>query len=141
MFTNYAFSLFLLVLSAALLVAHRRSWLAARGLAPGQGLEQRHALSQYRRRTQASGMIALLGIGIGLGPLVPNRPLPYTLYLGVLLGACLGLVLLAVLDAWATRQHYRRLRSAQMAAQIKLALELQTVGDRSNMESAGTALE
>jgi len=86
-------------------------------------------------------MIALLGIAIGLGPLVPHRPVPHTLYLGVLLSACLGLMLLALLDAWATRQHYRRLRSSQMAAQIKLALELQAAGDRSNMESAGTALE
>ncbi len=129
MFSNYALSLLLLTLSMILLLKHRRNWLAVRDSSQGPGLEKRYALAQYRRRMQASGMIAVVGVAIGMGPLVPQRPGPYTLYLGGLLVACLGLVLLAGLDMWATRQHYRRMRSEQVAAQIKLAMKLQSTGD------------
>jgi cytochrome bd-type quinol oxidase subunit 2 len=139
MVSSALFSLLLLTLSAALLVMHRRSWLAVRDSAKVQEREKRYALAQYRRRMQASGMIAVVGIAIGMGPLVPQRPGPYTFYLGVLLVACLGLVLLAGLDVWATRQHYRRLRSEQVAAQIKLALEYQSTGDSSDTDAVGTA--
>lgn len=137
MFSIHAFSLLLLALSVALLVMHRRSWLAVRDSANSQKHEKRYALAQYRRRMQASGMIAVVGIAIGMGPLVPQRPGSYTLYLGALLVACLGLVLLAGLDLWATRQHYRRMRSEQMTEQIKSAMELQAVDDYPMTETGG----
>ena len=138
MFSIYTFSLLLLALAATLLMMHRRSWLAVRDSTQMQRLEKRYALAQYRRRRQASGMIAVVGIAIGLGPFVPHRPGPYTLYLGVLLCACLSLVLLAGLDGWATRQHYRRLRSEQMAAQIKLTMELHAAGDCAHTDQVET---
>jgi hypothetical protein len=38
--------------------------------------------------------------------------------------ACMAIMLLAALDTWATRQNFMRLRSEQLATQIKLAREL-----------------
>jgi hypothetical protein len=45
-------------------------------------------------------------------------------YLVFLAGACLLIMWLAALDAWATRQYYARLRSEQLTAEIRLAREL-----------------
>jgi hypothetical protein len=125
MIATYIFSLLLIGLSGALLDMHRRSWRRAdndRSLSP---TERRHALAQFRRRMQASGIIGVLGVGIGIGPLVPHRPWPITLYLLSIACACLAITVLAAIDAWATRQHYARLHSQHLAAQAKLAREVQ----------------
>ena len=66
-------------------------------------------------------------MGYGLGPLVPHEPWPMVLYVAAMGGACACMLLLAALDVWATRQNFARLRSEQLAAQIKLARE--TRGD------------
>ena len=73
---------------------------------------------------QASGIIGVLGAAIGMGPLVPREPWPLVIYLASLSGACGCIMLLAALDAWATRQYYARLRNEQLTAQIKLARQL-----------------
>jgi hypothetical protein len=117
-------SLILIGLSGVLLDSHRRAWRAAQQDTTKGERERRFALSQYRRRMQASGIIGVLGAAIGLGPLVPHRPWPMVLYLASLSGACGCIMVLAALDAWATRQYYARLRNEQLTAQIKLAREL-----------------
>ena len=61
----------------------------------------------------------------------PRRPGPMALYLAVLVVACACIMLLALLDAWATRQYSRRLEGERLAAELKLAMEL-----RSARESA-----
>jgi hypothetical protein len=124
MFSVYAISLLLIGLSGVMLDMHRRSWQAAQRDATLSERDLRFARAQYRRRNQASGIIGVLGATIGVGPLVPPQPWPMVLYVGSLAGACLCIVLLAGLDAWATRQNFARLRSEQLAAQIKLAREL-----------------
>ena len=70
---------------------------------------------------QASGIIGVLGAAIGIGPLVPHEPWPMAIYLASLTGACGCIMVLAALDAWATRQYFARLRNEQLTAQIKLA--------------------
>ena len=58
-------SLLLIGLSGVMLDMHRRSWQNAqqnKDLTPGT---RRFALSQYRRRMQASGIIGVLGAAIG----------------------------------------------------------------------------
>ena len=50
--------------------------------------------------------------------------LPFTLYLVAITLACVAIMMLAALDAWATRQNFLRLRSEQLATQIKLSREL-----------------
>ena len=118
------FSLFLLGLSGVLLDLHRRSWRAVQRMESVSSADLRFARSQYRRRTQASSTIGVLGVVLGLYPLVPRAPLPFTLYVVAITLACVAIMLLAALDSWATRQNFLRLRSEQLATQIKLAREL-----------------
>ncbi|MEX2306518.1 MAG: hypothetical protein WD738_02940 [Pirellulales bacterium] len=124
MITVYAISLLLVGLSGLMLDLHRRSWRAAQHDRTVSERDLRFARSQYRRRNQASGIIGVLGAAVGVGPLVPPRPWPMVLYVASLAGACACIILLAGLDAWATRQNFARLRSEQLAAQVKLAREL-----------------
>jgi hypothetical protein len=127
-------SLLLIGLSGYLLDSHRRLWRAVEQDASITEHERRYARSQYRRRMQASGIIGLLGAAIGVRSLVPREPWPMILYLLFLSGACLSIMLLAGLDAWATRQYYARLRSEQLTAQIKLARELARARQSSDAE-------
>ncbi len=117
-------SLILIGLSGVLLDSHRRAWRTAQQDTTKGERERRFALSQYRRRMQASGIIGMLGAAIGFGPLVPHEPWPMAIYLASLTGACGCIMALAALDAWATRQYFARLRNEQLTAQIKLAREL-----------------
>jgi hypothetical protein len=124
MFATFLVSLLLIGLSGVMLDMHRRSWRAAEQDAALSPSARRFALSRYRRRTQASGIIGVLGVAIGVWPLVPREPWPMTLYLASIGGACLCITLLAAMDAWATRQHFARLHNEQLASQIKLAREM-----------------
>ncbi len=119
----FAVSLLLIGLSGLMLDMHRRSWRAAQQDETLSERDLRFARSQFRRRNQASGIIGVLGAAIGVGPLVPAEPWPMLFYVSSLAGACLCIVLLAGLDAWATRQNFARLRSEQLTAQIKLSRE------------------
>lgn len=117
-------SLSLVGLSGLLLDMHRRSW---RAVQQGSSLthgDLRFARSQFRRRMQASSIIGVLGAAIGVWPLVPQKPAPITLYLSAILSACLASMMLAALDAWATRQNFVRIRSEQLADQVKLVRDL-----------------
>ena len=105
MIATYVVCLLLIGLSGVLLDMHRRSWRAAQANQELSPADRRFALSQYRRRMQASGIIAVLGIAVGCEPLIPHEPLSFVLYLGSILGACLAVVVLAAIDAWSTRQH------------------------------------
>ena len=124
MIITYVISLLLIGLSGLLLDSHRRAWRAAANDTTKSERDRRFALSQYRRRMQASGIIGLLGAAIGIGPLVPLEPWPFVIYLATLSGACACIIVLAALDVWATRQYYARLRNEQLTAQIKMAREL-----------------
>ena len=119
----YLLSLILIGLSGVMLDMHRRSWrLAQTGALSERDL--RFARSQYRRRTQASAIIGAIGAGIAVWPIIPLKPWPWVIYVASLGGACLCLVLLAALDVLATRQNFARLRSEQLADQVKLLREL-----------------
>jgi hypothetical protein len=124
MIVTYVVSLSLLGLSGVMLDLHRRRWHGAEQDSKLPPNERRYALSQYRRRMQASGIIGALGVAIGCWPLVPREPLSITLYLLSIAGACLAITLLAALDAWATRQHFARVQSQHVAASVKLARDL-----------------
>lgn len=129
MIATVVLSLILMGLSGFLLDLHRRSWRSAEQDANLKPIDRRYALSQYRRRMQASGIIGVLGAAIGCRPLVPHDPVWLLLYVISLLGACLVITALACMDAWATRQHFARLRSEHLAAQVKLVRELRTKSD------------
>jgi hypothetical protein len=117
-------SLLLIGLSGVLLDSHRRKWRAAQADDGLSDRDLRFEQAQYHRRMQASGGVGALGAAIGIRPLVPHDPWVMVIYLLSLVGACGCILLLALLDVVATRQNYARLRSEQLAAQVKLAREL-----------------
>lgn len=123
----------LLGISGLLLDSHRRTRrrvaVAARRDQIGPGAE-RFARAQYRRRMFASGTIGLVGAAIAVAPLVPDHPVPMTLYLILLVGACGWIMLLALVDVFATHVFYRRLRGDQMSAHTKLVKELQAAREK-----------
>jgi len=96
---------------------------------------RRFAASQYRRRMQASGMIGLIGVGIGVWPIVPRQPGPMAFYVAVLVAACGWIMLLALADFWATRQYFARLRNEQLTAQLKLAIEMRAATKSAEAEA------
>ena len=120
----FAISILLIGLSGVLLDSHRRSWLAAQSDDKLSERDLRFARAQYSRRRQASGIIGLLGVAVGVGPLVPHEPWPMVLYVAAMAGACACMMVLAALDVFATRHNLARLQSEHLAAQIKLAREL-----------------
>lgn len=120
----YATSLVLIGLSGLMLDMHRRSWRGAQENASLTERDRRFAMAQFRRRTQGSAIIGLLGAAIALEPLVPARPWPMAIYVASLAGACGCIMVLASLDMFATRQNFLRLHNEQLAAQLKLAREL-----------------
>ena len=117
-------SLLLIGLSGVMLDMHRRSWQNAQQNKDLTPSTRRFALSQYRRRMQASGIIGVLGAAIGCEPLVPREPFWYVLYLVSVTGACFAIVVLALVDAWASRQYFARLRTEHLTAELKLTREL-----------------
>jgi hypothetical protein len=124
MIATYIVSLLLVGLSGVMLDMHRRSWRAAEQNESLSASARQFALSQYRRRMQASGVIGVLGLAIGVWPLVPREPWSFALYLASIGGACLCITLIDAMDAWATRQYFARLHSEQLAAQVKLVREM-----------------
>ena len=131
----FILSLTLLGLSGLLIDSHRRSWRLASERSDLSAPAKRYALSQYRRRMQASATIGLIGLAIGLGPLVPKRPGPMALYVAALAAACGWIMLLAMVDLWATQQYYRRLRGEQRAAQLRLLTDFSAARESSDGET------
>jgi len=134
MLITVVISLALLGLSGVLIDSHRRSWRAARQNDNLSDRDRRYAQSQYRRRMQASGIIGVLGAAIGLYPMIPREPGPMAFYLASLVSACACIMLLAFLDAWATRQHYRRVLGERLTAEIKLATELRSARETADAD-------
>ncbi len=135
MFSGYAISLLLIVLCGFLLDLHRRSWRQAQADRELSVRDQRFALAQFRRRTQASGLIGLIGVAIGIEPLVPRTPFSVTCYAIALVFGCGCILLLAMVDVWATRQKYRQILSEHITAEAKLAAELRATANVSDTES------
>lgn len=125
----YALSLLLIGLSGLLIDWHRRSLREVDLDASQSDRDRRFAVSQCRRRTQASAIIGVIGAFIGIMPIVPRTPFWMACYLASLLGGILCILMLALLDVIANQQNFRRLRSEQLAAQVKLARELAETGD------------
>ncbi len=127
-------SLLLLGISGLLIDSHRRTWREARDSATLPERDKQFAGSMFRRRMLASGTIGAIGAGIAVWPLVPREPLALAGYLAMLLAACTWIMLLALLDFWATRQYYRRLRNEHREKQVHLAIEMATMSESAEAE-------
>lgn len=97
----------LLLVAGLMLDAHRRKWQRIQLELPEE--RDRHqqriwrvARAEYRRRMQASGTIAALGLILGVRIFVPEQPIAIAVYLFALLVGCLWVMTLGVVDAWAS---------------------------------------
>jgi hypothetical protein len=124
MIASSVFSLCLIGLSGLLIDSHRRSRQRLNRAVNIGEASRVFACAQFRRRMSASGMIGVLGVAIAVGPLVPRRPVPMTIYLAILLLGLGWIVLMALFDVFATHSRYRELRRAAAA---KLPTELERV--------------
>lgn len=104
--STIVFAILLVVLSLVLLAVHWAAWrktdhggLAAR--------EQQFAQRQFRRRTLASGMLGAIGMLMLTTQFVEERTMALALWLAILC-AVMWLMLMAVIDWWATRSFYGR---------------------------------
>ena len=135
MIATSVFALILLGISGLMLDSHSRALRRVTARTDLDEFARRFAGAQYRRRMFASGTIGVVGAAIAIAPLVPRRPLPMSIYLLLLVSACGWIVLLALIDVLATHAYYRRLRGQHLAAEAKLAQELQSVRERTEQPS------
>jgi hypothetical protein len=115
----------LLVLAAgAMLASHVRTWRRRRNDPELEEGERQHYERQFRRRMQASGIVAIIGVMLPLGDpseqaLIPWRAHPawLSVYWIIVLGLAMWVMLLAAGDLLATRVHSQvalsRLRQKQ----------------------------
>lgn len=123
-------ALLLLGLSGLLIDAHRRTWRTAQDDPALDDRGLRAAKAQYQRRMRASGTIGLLGALLIIHPLVPRRPVWFTLYLLLLVLLCGWMFLLAVVDGFAASLRVRRARLERESLEAKLNKEMHDVQQR-----------
>lgn len=138
-------SLLLLALAGVLLDSHRREWAASRDQRQGSekpGADYQFARQRVVRRTAATAAIAVVGVLIGLWPVVPREPVWVAAYLAALMTLCASIFLLGVGDAWASGRHYRaegRQRLAEQTRTLAQLVEVQrNASDEVSTESEGT---
>lgn len=109
-----------------LIASHVAAWRRAqRENLPPRDLEFRRR--QFRRRVQASGMLALAAVGLGVGQLIPWREWP-SMYVGFWFGTAvllLWIVALALGDAWSSSVYFRHLWHERHVARTELQNELE----------------
>lgn len=131
-------ALALLALSGLMIDAHRRTWRAAE-VDPRLDERQRRAeRAQYRRRLRASGTIGVVGALLMIHPIIPRKPLWFTLYLLLLVSLCAVMLLLAVVDGFAASLRVRQARRQKESLQAKLEKELNAAKDGSDPASGAS---
>lgn len=124
-----AFSLLLLVFSGVLMFVHWRSWkvFQQEELSP---TEMEYRRRQYCRRMLASGMIGVIGVVLFIGmtfflgreSLIPwiDDLVAIMIYWIAVVMITLWMILLALVDVWATRQYLTRICEAHLLEQTEL---------------------
>lgn len=85
--------------------------------------EEEFAWRRFRRRMQASAMMAVIGIGLMLGQL-PMSPLVALFYWGGVLLIVLWMMLLALADALNSYWYFRRVRQHQLRQHSSMTARL-----------------
>ena len=116
-------SLVLLATSGMMIDSSLRRW---REKQASGGGEDKYYRRQFRRRMQANIMIGVVGVLVAIWPVVREAGVGMKIaHLALLLIAVMWMVAMAMLDAWAINQRYRRDRMQQIADQARFALEMQ----------------
>jgi len=116
-------SFFLLLSAVGLMLLHRRTWRLARREESDAG-ELDYRRRQFRRRMQTSGMLGLVAVALCVGQLIGGPPLwMIGFWAGVLLLLC-WIGLLALVDVWATKIHFGRMKQAYLVERAKLQAEV-----------------
>jgi peptidoglycan/LPS O-acetylase OafA/YrhL len=129
MFTIYAFGVLLILLAGTMIVSHWRSWVRTRADESMGEPERRFAWRQCRRRSQASAMIGVVGLGICIYQLIPRDEVVVTVYLGGMIFVVLWIMLLAIGDVIDTRAHFGRIHRQHRTDQARLAQEFNRRGE------------
>ncbi len=99
------FSLLLLGASGWMLDSHRRDWLRVAS-STDKNKAWHFARLRYLRRMTATGAIALVGLLVGLWPLIPKHPRWILAYTGVLSLLALLILCFGFYDAFASGSYY-----------------------------------
>lgn len=129
MFTIYVFGVLLMLLAGTMIVSHWRAWVRAREDESFGEQERRFAWRQCRRRSQASAMIGIVGLGICIYQLIPRDEVVVTVYLGGMIFVVLWIMLLAIGDVIDTRAHFGRIHRQHRTDQARLAREFNRRGE------------
>lgn len=100
------FATLLVMLSLVLLAVHWFAWRKADHGGLGQR-EQDYARRQFRRRTQASGMLGAIGLLMLSTQWVDDEKMWAVLWLAILC-AVFWVILIALIDWWSTRAFFGR---------------------------------
>ena len=122
-------SLLLLLAAVGLMISHVRAWWAFRRQElDAENFDYRRR--QFRRRMQTSAMLGLLAVALLAGPVLIQWVHSIWFAIGfwglTMLLAC-WVVLLAVVDIWATKHHFGRLHHRCLVEQAKLQAEISRV--------------
>jgi UDP-N-acetylmuramyl pentapeptide phosphotransferase/UDP-N-acetylglucosamine-1-phosphate transferase len=134
----------LLLAAAGLMVSHVRTWRVFRQteIDPEEFDYRRR---QFRRRMQTSAMLGVLGVAMLAGYILTLwlRSPAFTLvfWIAILL-VLVWTCLLALVDIWATKHHFGRLRDHCLVEQAKLRAEIRRIqAFRGNGKGKNTARE
>jgi len=115
----------LLLIAAGMIVWHIGAWRSFQQQELDAG-ERNYRWRQFRRRMQTSVMLGLLAVAFPVGDVLTGRiPADWLViyWLATILLAC-WIVLLGLVDIWATRFYFGRLHDKCMVEQIKVQAEL-----------------
>ena len=136
-------SLLLLFAAVGLMLSHVRSWRAFQQ-AELHAEEFDYRRRQFRRRMQTSAMLALLAVAVFVGYLLTvwlRSAWFAPVYWIAVMGVACWVALLAVVDIWATRHHFGRLRHDCLVEQAKLKAEIRRIQSVRGNGKAGTRHE
>jgi hypothetical protein len=120
----------LLVVAGIMLDAHRRTWREEDADGEATHRDRRSSRAKYLRRMQATGTIGLLGMLLMVQSLIPRTPLAYAIYMLLLVVLSGWLVMLGVVDAFASWLKGHRERERELDSRQKLEAEIKAARER-----------
>ncbi len=122
------FGLFVIAVAAMLLIRNAMYWHSTQA-AEMDERERDFLRRQYRRRTQANAIIAIVGVAIILGVWLTDSVMVAAYWMGMVL--LVGwMAMLAIIDLVSARTHYGRLHQDQLEARALLEEELREIRKR-----------